>query len=125
MALSTRTLTQTLAALAIAASSVGGVLYGATAAYAVHVDNGTALLHGHRVVAHTVPCPTCRHYHLEVSVPQNPALHGGKDVTTIKARRQDATAVEAAVLAQKLSAILAPYRLSHILIHHCDIVCLH
>jgi hypothetical protein len=52
-------------------------------------------------------------------------VSAGKDVTTTKARRQDATAVEAAVLAQKLSAILAPYRLGHIPIHHCDIVCLH
>jgi hypothetical protein len=53
MTLSTRTLTQTLAALAIAASTGSGVLYGATAAYAAHVDSGRALVHGHRTSAHT------------------------------------------------------------------------
>jgi hypothetical protein len=54
MTLSTRTLTQTLAALAIAASIGSGALYGATAAYAAHVDNGQALVHGHRTAAHTL-----------------------------------------------------------------------
>jgi hypothetical protein len=48
-----------------------------------------------------------------------------KDVTTMKARRQDATAVEAAWLAQKLSAILSPYRFGHIPIRHCNISCPH
>jgi hypothetical protein len=52
MTLSRRTLTQTLAALAIAASTGSGVLYGATAAYAAHVANGPALPHGHRTAAH-------------------------------------------------------------------------
>jgi hypothetical protein len=54
MTLSTRTLTQTLAALAIAAGTGSGVLYGATAAYAAHVDSGQALVHGHRTGAHTL-----------------------------------------------------------------------
>jgi hypothetical protein len=54
MTLSRRTLTQTLAALAIAASTGSGVLSGATAAYAVSVDRGPALLHGHRARAHTL-----------------------------------------------------------------------
>jgi hypothetical protein len=54
MTLSTRTLTRTLAALAIAASIVSAVPQGATAAYAVHVDNGQALVHGHRSGAHTL-----------------------------------------------------------------------
>jgi hypothetical protein len=46
--------TRTLAALAIAASTVGGVLSGATAAYATHIDSGHALLHGHRTGARTL-----------------------------------------------------------------------
>jgi hypothetical protein len=125
MTLSTRTLTQTLATLAIAASAVSSVLPGATAAYATSVDRGQARLHGHRMVAHTVRCPDCPRYHLDVSVRQYPALHGGKNVTTVKARQQDVTAVEAARLAQQLSAILAPYRLGHIPIHHCNIFCPH
>ena len=54
MTLSRRTLTQTLAALAIGASIGSGVLYGATAAYAAHVDNGQALVRGHRTSAHTL-----------------------------------------------------------------------
>ena len=54
MTLSRRTLTQTLAALAIAASTGSGVPQGATAAYATHVDSGPALLHGHRTGAHTL-----------------------------------------------------------------------
>jgi hypothetical protein len=54
MTLSRRTLTQTLAALAIAASTVSGVLYGATAAYATHVDSGHTVLHGHRTGAQTL-----------------------------------------------------------------------
>jgi hypothetical protein len=54
MTLSTRTLMQTLAALAIAASTGSGVLYGATAAYAAHVDSGPALVHGHRTGAQTL-----------------------------------------------------------------------
>jgi hypothetical protein len=54
MTLSTRTLTQTLAALAIAASIGSGVLCGATAAHAAHVDNGQALVHGHRTAAQTL-----------------------------------------------------------------------
>ena len=53
MTLSTRTLTRTLAALAIAASTVSGVLYGTTAPYAAHVDSGHALVHGYRTGAHT------------------------------------------------------------------------
>jgi hypothetical protein len=122
---STRTLTLTLAALAIAVSTVSGVLYGATdAAYAAPVDRGPALLHGHRMVAHTVPCPACKQYHLGALLPQGPGPYGGKEVTMMKARRQDATAAEAAVLAQKLSAILTAYRLGHIHIRHCDIACL-
>ena len=126
MTLSTRTLTQTLAALVIAASTVSSVLYrGPDAAYAANADHGTALIHGHRMVAHTVHCPDCTRFHLDTSFRQFPDLSGGKDVTTRKARQQDATAVEAAWLAQKLSAILTPYRLRHIYIHHCDIVCLH
>ena len=40
MALSTRTLTQTLAAVAIAASTVSSVLFSATVAYATSVDRG-------------------------------------------------------------------------------------
>jgi hypothetical protein len=55
MTLSTRILMQTLAALAIVASTVGAVLYGVTdAAYAAHVDRGTALLRGHRTAR--TPC---------------------------------------------------------------------
>ena len=54
MRLSTRTLTQTLVALAIAAGTRSGVLHGATAAYAAHVDSGQALVHGHRTDAHTL-----------------------------------------------------------------------
>ena len=54
MTLSTRTLTQTLAALAIAASIGSGVLYDATAAYAAHVDNGPTLVQRHRTGAHTL-----------------------------------------------------------------------
>jgi hypothetical protein len=54
MTLSTRILTQTLAALAIGASIGSGVLYGATAAYAAHVDSGPALVHGHRTGVHTL-----------------------------------------------------------------------
>ena len=54
MTLSTRTLTQTLAALAIAASTGSGVLYGATAANATQVDRGRALPHGHRTGAQTL-----------------------------------------------------------------------
>jgi hypothetical protein len=124
MTLSTRTLTQTLAALAIAASTVSGVLYGATAAHATTVDNrGLARLHRQRMVAHTVRCLECQYYHLDVSFRQYPDLYGEKDVTTMKARRQDATAVEAAWLAQKLSAILAPYRVGHIPLRHCNIFC--
>jgi hypothetical protein len=57
MTLSRRTLTQTLAALAIAASTGSGVLSGATAAYAAPVDGGHALVHGHRTGA-----PTLRSY---------------------------------------------------------------
>jgi hypothetical protein len=125
MTLSRRTLTQTLAALAIAASTGSGVLSGATAAYAANADHRTALLQGHRMVAHTVRCPECLRYHLDVSIRQFPDLSGGKDVTTRKARRQDATAVEAAWLAQKLSAILTPYRLSHSPLRHCNIFCPH
>ena len=123
MTLSTRTLTQTMAALAIAASTVSGALYGATAAHASSVDSGLARLHGHRMVAHTVRCPDCQQYHLDISFRQYPDLYRGKDVTTMKARRQDATAVEAAWLAQKLSAILAPYRRGHIPLRHCNILC--
>ena len=54
MTLSRRTLTQTLAALAIAASTGSGVLYGATVAYAAHVDSGQALVHGHHTGAQTL-----------------------------------------------------------------------
>ena len=54
MTLSRRTLTQTLAAVAIAASIVSSVAQGATAAYATHVDGGQALVHGHRTGAHTL-----------------------------------------------------------------------
>jgi hypothetical protein len=54
MTLSRRTLTQTLAALAIAASTGSGALYGATAASAAHVDGGQALVHGHRTGAQTL-----------------------------------------------------------------------
>ena len=54
MTLSRRTLAQTLAALAIGASIGSGVLYGATAAYAAHVDSGQALVHGHRTGAQTL-----------------------------------------------------------------------
>jgi hypothetical protein len=53
MTLSRRTLAQTLAALAITASTGSGVLQGATAAYATQVDRGQALPHGHRTAAHT------------------------------------------------------------------------
>jgi hypothetical protein len=125
MTLSTRTLTQTLATLAIAASTVSSVLSGATAAYAANPDHRTALIHGHRMVAYTVRCPECQHYHLDVSIRQFPDLSGGKAVTTRKARRQDTTAVEAAWLAQKLSAILTAYRLGHIPLRHCNIFCPH
>jgi hypothetical protein len=45
--------TRTLAALAIATSTVSGVLYGATVAYATHIDSGHGLVHGHRTDAHT------------------------------------------------------------------------
>jgi hypothetical protein len=126
MTLSRRTLTQTLAAVAIAASIGSSVLCGAPdAAYAANADHGTALIHGHRMVAHNVRCPDCRQFHRDTSFRQSADLSGGKDVTTRKARRQDATAVDAAWLAQKLSAFLTPYRLRHIDIHHCDMVCLH
>jgi hypothetical protein len=54
MTLSTRTLTQTLATLAIAASTGSGVLSGATAVSAAHVDSGQALVHGHRTGAQTL-----------------------------------------------------------------------
>jgi hypothetical protein len=54
MTLSRRTLTQTLAALAIAASLGSGALSGATAASAAHVDSGQALVHGHRTGAQTL-----------------------------------------------------------------------
>ena len=84
----------------------------------------TTRSHTQRQFLTRVHCPECGQYHLEKSFPHESALYGGKEVTTMKARRQDATAVEAAVLA-KLSALLAPYRLGHIPIHHCDIVCLH
>jgi hypothetical protein len=126
MTLSRRTLTQTLVALAIAASIVSAVPQGAPdAAYAANADHETALIHSHRMVAHTVRCPDCSWYHLDVSIQQFSDLYAGKDVTTRKARRQDATAVEAAWLAQKLSAILTPYRLSHIPLRHCNIFCPH
>src|SRR5919199_3538610 len=125
MTLSRWSLTQTLATLAIAASIVSGVLYGATAAYAAHPDQGTALIRGHRMVAHTVHCFECQNRHLDGSLRQSPALYGGQAVTTMKARRQDATAVEAGWLAQKLSASLPPYRLRHIPLRHCNIFCPH
>ena len=126
MTLSRRTLTQTLVALAIAASTASGVLYGAPdAAYAANADHETALIRSHRMVAQTVRCPDCTWYRLDVSIRQFPDLYGGKDVTTRKARRQDATAVEAAWLAQKLNAILTPYRLRHIPLRHCNIFCPH
>ena len=54
MMISTRTLTRTLAALAIAASIVSAVPQGATAAYAAHVDSGQALVHGHHTGAQTL-----------------------------------------------------------------------
>ena len=54
MTLSRRTLTQTLAALAIAASTGSGVLYGAAAANAAHVDSGNGLLHRHHTAAQTL-----------------------------------------------------------------------
>jgi hypothetical protein len=54
MMISTRTLTRTLAALAIAASIVSAVPQGATVASAAHVDSGQALVHGHRTGAQTL-----------------------------------------------------------------------
>ena len=51
--------TRTLVALAIAASTTSGVLYGAPdAAYASHVDGGRTLLHGHHAGAPTSPSHT-------------------------------------------------------------------
>jgi hypothetical protein len=76
---------QILAPVAIAASAVTGGLHGTTdAAYACHVDGGSALLHGHRVVVYTsrshtrghfparVRCVLCEWRHPEVSSPGHP-----------------------------------------------------
>ena len=81
----TRPWRQTLATLAIAASTLSGILHGATdVAYACHVDCGSALLHSHRVVVYTsrshtrghfparVRCVLCEWRHPEVSSPGHP-----------------------------------------------------
>ena len=96
----------------------------------------TPLLHGHRAGTHTslsdtqrqfptrVLCPTCGQYHLEVSLPQHPGQYGGKEVTTMEARLRDAAAIDAAVLAQKVSAILTIYRRGHLHKLRCGSGCL-
>jgi hypothetical protein len=58
MTITARQLMRTLAALAIAASTVSGALYGATGlAYAEH-----ALLHGHRAAVHNARSHTRRQF---------------------------------------------------------------
>ena len=74
MTLTTRTLTQTLAALAIAASTGSGVPQGATAAYAAHVDSGRALVHGHRTSAHTRTGAHTSRSHIGWQFPAYPRL---------------------------------------------------
>jgi hypothetical protein len=124
MTITARTLTRTLATLAIATSTVSSVLYGATnAAYAAHVDSGHALLHGHRVAVHTSRsrtglqfrvhphCYTCAWRHPELSDTAQRGTSRGKQGSTMKARLQDAAAAEATVLAQQLTSVLASHRL--------------
>ena len=134
MTITARTLTRTLATLAIAASTVSGVLYGATnATYAAHVDSGHALFHGHRVAVHTSRsrtrlqfpvhphCVTCAWLHPELSVTAQRGTSRGKQGSTMKARLQDAAAAEAAVLVQQLRTILTTHPLR--LVPHCGFGC--